>query len=343
MSEIKTKDQEINLDNLDIYNKILSNRKVTINNNTKQGMLFTTWALNYFEENNFLDILGIDYQVNKNNIRKLYLDISANILNYHDLITDPEIFNKFFNKEIQSIHFENILYKRNDEYLYLDINFNSVSNKYMIITVNDNSDSLEAQLILEELVNDNQILIKEVHHRVKNNLQILLSLISIQERFKKTDYTIKEYLKLSITSMAIMHSQLYSENFTYVSTKRILMDLKSKCEGLYSSLNITFDFESKHDTEITLEKANPILLLLDELIVTSVNSLESATEKIVTCVFTKEDNYLVILYKDNATNKKEDNSGLGDLLIESLISQADGIKDNPEGTGFDYKIKIPLN
>ncbi|MBR0471581.1 MAG: sensor histidine kinase [Methanosphaera sp.] len=342
MSKIKTEIKEVITDDLNIYEKITSNKKVTTDNNSKQGVLLTNRTLTYVEEYNFLDTLGINIEVNRDNLNKLNLNLLANILNYSEFIKDPEIFNKLFNNEIKEIHLENILYKRDEELLYLDINFNTILNEYILITVNDNSNSLEAQVVLEKLVKDNQNLIKELHHRVKNNLQVLLSLISIQERFKKSDYLIKEYLKLSITSMSIMHSQLYSENLTHVSTERILTELKAKCENLYNSSNITFDFKSKNDSQIPIEKANPILLLLDELIINSIYSLKTGNNKIINCTFmTKEDN-LIIFYKDNTSKEQGDNDGIGELLIESLISQADGRKGNTKDTGYEYKIIIPI-
>lgn len=329
------------LSKLDVYEKILSKRKVS-SKSDKHGILFTTWDFNLIHESNFLDILGVDYSLTNDNMYQFYTDICSNILHFDEIQSDPNIFSKFYDKEVDSIQLSNMLYKRGDEYLYIDINFDAVMGKYIIITVENNSDSLEAQFILEELLSDNQALVKEVHHRVKNNLQILLSLISIQERFKKNDASIKEYMKLSISSMAIMHSQLYSENFTHVSTRRILLDLKSKCENLYNSENITFNFESRNDSEVTIEKANPILLLLDEMIISSIDALATANKKMIDCVFNTEKENLTILYKDNAQSKKEDD-GLGNILIDSLISQADGRQENSIGSGYDFKISIPLD
>ena len=294
------------LERLNQYHNLVAKEGITAREEKNtHGILFTTWTLSYLEENNFLDILGLEIDLDRKNIKEFHEKVLENILNFDEAVGDPSEFFKFFNKETNHVHINHILYKRDDEFLYLDIKFDSILNKYLIVTVDDITDSLEDKFILEELINDNQLLVKEVHHRVKNNLQILLSLISLQERFKKSNSSIKEYMKLSISSMALMHSQLYSENLTKISTKQILSDLKGKCESLYNHENITFEFTSTDDVKIVLEKVNPVLLMLDELLVNSINRFnENQPDKVITCKFVKEGNFLIIYYKDNATDER---------------------------------------
>lgn len=332
------------MDKINQYHTLVAKESISLRNDEKKhGIIFTTWPISYLEENNFLDILGLDIKLETKTLQEFHEKIIENILNIEDSIGDPGIFKQFFNKEINYIHLRHILYKKGDDVLYLDLKFDSILDKYIIITVDDITDSIEDKFMLEELINDNQLLVKEVHHRVKNNLQILLSLISLQERFKKSDASIKEYLKLSVSSMALMHSQLYSENLTKISTKQILIDLKSKCESLYNHENVSFDFTSLDDVKIIIEKVNPILLMLDELIVNSMNRFdENQGNKVITCQFMEDNGSLLIYFKDNAIDKNKFNDDLSNMLIDALISQADAEKEEAD-KGFDYKIRMELD
>lgn len=333
-----------NIENtLNSYKGMLKKNLNSNNNyNVSQGVLFTTWTRSYLEDNNFTNILGIPYEITRENFKKVNEEVISNIINIDEKVSDLSQMNLFIERKIDNIEIDNLLYRKDDKLQYLSFKFSSFLNKYIVVTVTDMTSALLDRLVQQELIKDNQILVKEIHHRVKNNLQILLSLISLQERFKKNDRMIKEYLKLSVASMALLHSQLYSDNFTYISTDRLVKDFKTKCESIYCNDEIVFDFKSKVDIELTIEKANPILLMLNDLIISSMNnSFHDCDEKIIYCTFTQQDKNLVILYKDSGKTNAMSIDPLANLLVESLISQADGTSEKIEGNNA-LKIIIPF-
>lgn len=333
-----------NIENtLNSYKSMLK-KNLNSNHNYKvsQGVLFTTWTRSYLENNNFTNILGIPYEITRDNFKKVNEEVISNIINIDEKVSDLSQMNLFIERKIDSIEIDNLLYRKDDKLQYLSFKFSSFLNKYIVVTVTDMTSALLDRLVQQELIKDNQILVKEIHHRVKNNLQILLSLISLQERFKKDDTTIKEYLRLSVASMALLHSQLYSDNFTYISTDRLVKDFKTKCESIYCNDDIEFNFKSNVDIELTIEKANPILLMLNDLIISSMNnSFNDCNEKIIYCTFTQQDNNLIILYKDSGKTDAMTIDPLANLLVESLISQADGTSEKIEGNNA-FKISIPF-
>lgn len=325
---------------LDSYREILSNTNIAIKErHRKHGILFTTVELEFFEENHFLNILGIDYELNKDNMRRFHHDVVGNVLNLEQSLPNVGILEDFFKQKLQSVRLREILYQRNHELLCLDVKFDLMMNKYIIITVDDVTDSLSERFLLEDLVISNKILVKEVHHRVKNNIQILLSLINLQERFHKKDNVIKQQMKLSLASMALMHSQFESTEIKNVSINSILSQFQEKCNKLYSDDDINFDFYCDEDIKLVIDKANPILLVINELIAKSIdNHFEDTEDKHIYCNIEKVGDNVQLTYKDNGV--KEESST--DMLLQALISQTDGQSHVRDSSNYEIVIDIPL-
>ena len=326
---------------LDSYRDYLSDTHITIQDRPKRrhGILFTTMNLTLLEEHNFLNILGIDYELTKDTISQFHQDIFRNMLNSEQVLPNPEILSNFFSKrEWETVRLRDILYKRYDELLFLDIKIDMMLNKYLIITVDDITDSLEDKFILEDLVTDNRVLVKEVHHRVKNNIQILLSLISLQERFNKTEDVIIKQMKLSLSAMALLHTKLVADDITIVILKSIISEFEKKCNDLYAEEGISFKFECDEGIELVIDKANPILLVINELITLSIeNHFDNVEDKEIFCKLKMVGDYIELIYKDNGINDKSDN----EMLLLALISQTDGQSKETDSSNYEMRIIIP--
>lgn len=127
---------------------------------------------------------------------------------------------------------------------------------------------------------ENEILLKEIHHRVKNNLQILSSLLSLQSDSEE-DQTIVGALQESknrVESMGLIHQKLYTrDNLTSIKMGEYVKELCDQLEETYSSTQKAITIES--DVQINLadvETAIPLGLIINELIT---NSMKYAYEK----------------------------------------------------------------
>jgi len=205
-------------------------------------------------------------------------------------------------------------------------------------------------LQLNKALSDNETLLKETHHRVKNSLQMISSLLYLQSENiedKKAASSVKDG-QIRVKSMALIHQKLYQkDNLTGVEVSDYINDL---AKSVFQSHNILNDaIELKIDVAkmiLDIDTITPIGIIINELIV---NALKHAfTEKnktpIITISLHKKDNKLILKVQDNgkgftSTTKKEKSFGM--KLIKSLSRKlkADFSIENKNGTLITLIIK----
>jgi two-component sensor histidine kinase len=124
--------------------------------------------------------------------------------------------------------------------------------------------------IIEKQSRDLEILVKEIHHRVKNNLQIISSLLDIQSMTVESEQALQAIRgsKNRVQSMAIIHRFLYHEN----NIRGIAFGdyLENLCENLFTSYNINPDkIRLKTDIDklnLDVDTMIPLGLIINELI-----------------------------------------------------------------------------
>lgn len=211
------------------------------------------------------------------------------------------------------------------------------------------------QLILQNLRIKNQndektILIKEVYHRVKNNLQIIISLLRIQSE-KIRSQEVKEYFQESINqimAISLVHQKLYkSENLSQLKFSEYANELISNIISTDAKKRlIQFSISSKI-IKIGLESLVPIGLIINELTLNSLKHafVEMKDSKIELNIRGDvHDKWIYMVYSDNGRWKTSEPAeySFGQTLIESLVEQLDGtykIKKEEDGTTFLFKLK----
>lgn len=197
---------------------------------------------------------------------------------------------------------------------------------------------------------EKEVLLQEIHHRVKNNLQIINSLLRFQA-MKGNSETKELILELQtrITAMALLHEQLYmNDDFSKINVsdyiELLLSNLSSAYARSYSiKINQTIDVKS-----LDLDTLHPLGLLVNEIVS---NSLKHAfNEDIESCEIYlklyKEGNYCNLEVGDNGIGFDpksliKDSSNLGIELISSLINQLEGELIESESKGTHYHVKFP--
>ena len=128
----------------------------------------------------------------------------------------------------------------------------------------------EKKIIIEKSLGEKEILLKEIHHRVKNNLQIISSLLSLQAN-RTEDEGLKKTMteaKNRIASMALIHQKIYqSDNLSSI-------DFQSYVEQMAASIDSTFNTEKKNITYsintnglvLDIDTAIPLGLIINELL-----------------------------------------------------------------------------
>lgn len=215
---------------------------------------------------------------------------------------------------------------------------------------------LERKKIEEEIkksLDEKEILIKEIHHRVKNNLQIISSLLNLQS-LTFDDKLHRDKFKESINrinSMAIIHEMLYrSGNLSVVKIKDYISSLMSFIINSYT-LNTKIKTELKincNQDVLDIDQAIPCGLILNEMLS---NSLKYAfkgksTGKIIITIngLKKEKHQFELIVADDGIGITKKINFLnaetfGMQIIHSLVAQLDGtIKlDSKKGTKFIIK------
>lgn len=205
----------------------------------------------------------------------------------------------------------------------------------------------EQKLKLSHSLLERELLLKEIHHRVKNNLQIIMSLLNIQAHNSKTlDINkFKEKVQSRILSMSLIHQNLY-ENETIdgidfnIYTNQIADNLLHLF-GL-DDKKIKLEIKAK-DMFFDLQTAIPLGLILNELFTNTFkyafNDFKNAK---INVEITKTDNDQFVLYfSDNGsgyTPAENVHKSLGLELIQLLASQLKGSVSKIETNGTKYKI-----
>jgi len=182
-------------------------------------------------------------------------------------------------------------------------------------------------IIINKALAEKEILFKEIHHRVKNNLQVVTSILSLQERYLKNSKAIAAIKdsQRRIEAISLIHQKLYTDkSITAINMKDYIDDLVYR---LINSLEIQKDrinYNSSID-EIYLEvdTVTPIGLILNELVINSIKHNVESKSLRLDIKFTKEKEDLLLSVKDNGKGlpdnfdfEKVDSYGM--KMIESL-------------------------
>lgn len=218
--------------------------------------------------------------------------------------------------------------------------------------VKERTNELELQnVIINKQKEEIEVLIKELHHRVKNNMQIISSLLSLQSNMVE-DSKIQEMFndcKNRVYTMALIHEKMYqSNNLTRINAKDYLTELiKDIIKS--SSLEKEIDLDLNIDPiEFGTKMMVPIGLLVNEIVLNSIkHAFHSVDKGEIIFQFHKTQNDICkITIGDNGCgiNKEEPfrSGSLGMDIIEAFVSQLDGTLKISEGPGTVYEIEFKI-
>lgn len=228
--------------------------------------------------------------------------------------------------------------------------------KGFVLTFTDITQTKLNEQKIKESLKEKEILIKEIHHRVKNNLQIISSLLKLQIR-KINDQTTKDILKDSqnrIQTISLIHKNLYKAddflniNFnTYVHD--LMKNLLSSYKPFYEDIKLDLEIE---DIMISIDIAIPCGIILNELIT---NTLKYAFPNrktgsiFISFNFLKQNDKPVyeLIFKDNGIGIPQNiivdqDEHIGLNLINELTNQLYGkITINSDDNGTCFIINFP--
>ncbi len=217
--------------------------------------------------------------------------------------------------------------------------------------VSVNRDITERKLHEEKLktsLKEKEILLKEIHHRVKNNLQVISSLLKMQTAYIKDPLAL-DYFKISsqrVKSMALIHEQLYrSADLSKIDFENYIKKLSTHLYQTYGVSSSKVRFAVKvHDIMLEIDTAIPCGLLVNELISNSlkhgfpenkIGKIEVEMEKI--------GNKYVLKVSDTGKGFPknidfQNTETLGMQLVNTLIEQIEGTVELKNNNGTEFTI-----
>ena len=197
------------------------------------------------------------------------------------------------------------------------------------------------------------VLIKEIHHRVKNNLQVLNSFLNLEKRaYKNNPDMIIKHMQTRLTSLALLHEKTYNtEDFKNINLKEYMMDFDRKTEQFIEIPGeVEFETHVDEDLNLSIEVITPLILVINEL---TTNAMKHAfpdenmkNKKITKDIRRLDDDRAVLIMKDNGVGIKDVKNvtkSLGCEIIKSLTKQLDGTISLIESeNGTAYKLIFPI-
>jgi two-component sensor histidine kinase len=208
-------------------------------------------------------------------------------------------------------------------------------------------------LELEAALREKDILVQEVHHRVKNNMQIIVSLLSLQSARSAFEET-KEALaacRSRVHSMALVHERIYhSADLASVSMGSYLRELTG---SLSASLGEDFDIElSCDDSSLGITQAVPCGLVANELITNCAKHAKSPGARAKVHIDFKAEGEMASLSVSDegpglpADFEERARSSLGMSIVRSLAAQLGGalsVDPGGEGRGAAFSLRFNRN
>jgi PAS domain S-box-containing protein len=215
----------------------------------------------------------------------------------------------------------------------------------------DYTELKEAKDKVKRSLEEKELLLKEIHHRVKNNLMVISSLLDLQSSYIKDKSSRDMFLESQsrAKSMALIHEQMYEST----DLKRIDFGdyIRTRCMDLYRTIvlhpekiKLQMDLES---VKVDINTAIPCGLILNELVSNAMkHAFPDDLEGELNIKFYSKDGYLILSVKDNGVGFPQDvdyktRKSLGLNIVNNLVRQIDGEIEMIRDGGTEFTIMFP--
>jgi len=218
----------------------------------------------------------------------------------------------------------------------------------------DITEKIKANERIQQSLQEKEVLLKEVHHRVKNNLQVISSILNLQSSYVKDQNTLN-ILKESqnrIKSMAYIHESLYqTKDFSSINFSEYVVNLSQNLIQTYSDsyikIKLNLDIQKIF---LNLDLAIPSGLVINEIVSNSIKYafVDNKAENIITIKMYLEEQNLKLIIADNGVGLPDhidfrNTESLGLQLVITLIDQLNGNIQIENKKGTQYTIIFKHN
>ena len=201
------------------------------------------------------------------------------------------------------------------------------------------------EAVLKDSLEQKDVMLQEIHHRVKNNLQLILSMVHLQTESSSGKQDFANKIRAKINAIATVHELLYESG----DFSSIRMD-----EYLPRLIRVTSEFGKCSDCSIDadnisldLKSAVPLVLIANELIMNSYKYAAPTVEKLKIDITMRSVNgEIQFVYADNGPGMPQEptaGNGLGMTLVNALTGQLEGGIRIDNDNGIRVTITFPHN
>ena len=214
-------------------------------------------------------------------------------------------------------------------------------------TSTDITERVKTEALLEEYLRENEVLLKEIHHRVKNNLAVITGLVELQVmECRGTEYENKlKNIQSRIKSIALTHELLYQRDyFSQIDFSKNVKNIAESISCLFNS-NVNFDFQLE-PVDLNINQALPCSLMLNEIITNSIKHAFFEIDKPkMEISLSEKGEEIVLSVHDNGCGLPEEinlenPSTLGFKLMMILKDQLGAELDINSNQGLIFKLRF---
>ena len=206
---------------------------------------------------------------------------------------------------------------------------------------------------LKESLEEKEILLKEIHHRVKNNLAIMSGLFELQLDGTENEAT-KEALRNSqsrLKSMALVHDKLYNtSNLTEIEMSHYIRELVKSLHNTFTGpdqdIALEYNFD---DVRLDIDQAIPCGLLINEIVVNAFkHGFQNQESGVIEVSMKRHNGMAELVIADDGSGIPEDfdiskSSSLGMMLIETFKNQLGAELEVDTGSGTRFTFSFAVN
>ena len=236
-------------------------------------------------------------------------------------------------------------------YLFTGTFMEQGGDNYIIGTAIDISERIQAEVQVKEALQEKEILLAEIHHRVKNNLAVVSGMMQLQA-MEDDDKNVQEKLLSSVSrikSIAMVHEQMYkSESFSSLRFDESMDLLLENIQQISRSPELKVDSTiSTDEINLNINQAIPCAIIVNEVVTNMYKHAFSGRKKGVIKIQAKEKSGKISLtFKDDGIGLPEnvltsESSNLGFKLIDLLTKQLNGALKVTSENGTTISLTFP--
>lgn len=276
-----------------------------------------------------------------------------------DLTASLKYVDEILKGNIQTYTIEKRYFRKDGSLVWINLTVSLTYNtsgepKYFIAVIEDISDRKHSQAQIQASLREKEVLLKEIYHRVKNNLQVISSLLNLQSDYikDKQDLEIFQQSQQRIASMALIHEKMYqSPDLAHIDFGEYIQDLVASLFSSYevNSRAIAFNINVDSHVLLGLDLAIPCGLIIHELVSNSLKYgfPQGGEGEILIAIAENVDQQFTITVSDNGIGLPpnfnfKNTASLGWQLVDALTQQIAGNINITSHDGLEFQITFPL-